>query len=214
MQTVLEMIAAALAQTWEAVEPRLTAVPVWAWTTVGTVAVVLTLFVVLRPRFGSPLERLQRPELMLSRAELVPDPEGSGSYRLVAAFSNLHHGPVQLLRIAAAGGDEEVAVVESTALVMARRAVELEADLRIVGGGRGRLELYLYVPSSSARAWRLRVPMTWEAWSRRFKAETLKQRLDPVNELPEPPTPRREAPPALEPEPSRPRVRRDFPDRF
>lgn len=214
MQTLLEMIAAALAETWAAVVPLLVAVPAWAWATVATVILLLAALAVLRPQRGGQAETLPRPELLLSRAELAPGSESNGAFTLAAAFSNLHHGPVQLLRIAAVGGDGKMAVVETTALVMARRAVELEADLGLTGGGKGRLELYVYVPSSPARAWRLQVPMAWEPWSRRFKAQTLEQRLDPVSQLPEPPVPPRGTP-AHTPTPNhRPRGLRDFPDEF
>ena len=214
MQTVLEMMAAAIAETWAAVTPLVTAVPAWVWATVATVILLLAALAVLRPARSGNGETLPRPELMLSRAEMAPDPDVNGMYGLVAAFSNLHHGPVQLLRIAAVGGDGKMAVVETTALVMARRAVELEADLEIAGGGKGRLELYLYVPSSPARAWRLRVPMVWEPWSRRYKAETLDQRLDPVNQLPEGPVPPRGTPAQAPAQAYRPRGLRDFPDEF
>lgn len=214
MQTVLEMMAAALTDTWEAVVPFVSAVPLWAWATIATVILLLAALAVLRSGRDDVDDSLQRPEMMLSRAEMAPDPETEARYELLAAFSNLHHGPVQLLRIAAVGGDGKMAVVETTALVMARRAVELEAELDIVGGGKGQLELYLYVPSSPARAWRLRVPMAWEPWSRRFKADTLNQRLDPVNHLPEPPVPPRGVPAQPAAGTYRERGLRDFPDEF
>lgn len=207
------MMAAALADTWAAVMPLLVAVPLWVWAAVATVVLMLAVLAVLRPNGGGS-QGLARPEMLLSRAEMAPSPEDDGSYQLVAAFSNLHHGPVQLLRIAAVGGDGEMAVVETTALVMARRAVELEADLEIEGGGKGRLELYLYVPSSPARAWRLRVPMAWEPWSRRYKATPLNQRLDPVSQLPEPPVRPRGEPLQAPPERHRSRDRVEFPDDF
>lgn len=214
MQTVLEMMAAAIADTWAAVAPFVSAVPLWVWATIATVILLLAALAVLRSGDGDGDDGLQRPELLLSRAELAPDPENESTYGLVAAFSNLHHGPVQLLRIAAVGGDGKMAVVETTALVMARRAVELEAELDVAGGGKGRLELYLYVPSSSARAWRLRVPMAWEPWSRRFKADTLSQRLDPVHTLPEPPLPPRGVPAQAPAGTYRERGPREFPDQF
>lgn len=212
MQRVLEMMAAAIAETWAAILPFAAGVPAWVWAAAGTVVLLLTAIAILRPNVSDPPPN--RPEMMLSRAEMAPDPDAEGMYQLVAAFSNLHHGPVQLLRIAAVGGDGEMAVVETTALVMARRAVELEADLPIAGGGKGRLELYLYVPSSAARAWRLRVPMVWEPWSRRFKATPLEQRLDPVSHLPEPPVKGRSVPLSAPPERHRPRDRIEFPDDF
>ena len=207
------MMAAAIAETWGVFVPLLAVVPAWAWATVATVVLLLAALAVIRPRGGTDASAV-RPELMLSQAEMAPDPDAEGIYQLVAVFSNLHHGPVQLLRIAATGGDGRTAVVETTALVMARRAVELEADLAIDGGGKGRLELYLYVPSSSARAWRLRVPMVWEPWSRRYKATPLNQRLDPIQDLPEPPVRPRGT--GVEPPPRnhRPRGPRDFPDEF
>lgn len=210
MQRVLEMMRDALAMTWEAASPYLASVPAWAWAAIVSGALALTALRVLRPPRTSSTE----PKLMLSRAELTPLGEAGGGYRLVAAFSNLHHEPIQLLRIAAAGADRQQAVVESTALVTARRAVELEADLDIGGGGRGRLDLYVYVPSSSARAWRLRVPLIWEPWSRRYKATPLQQRLTPVSRLPEPPPRGRSAPADTPPEPVRDGARMGFPDDF
>lgn len=206
------MMAASIAETWAAVAPYLSGVPAWVWAAAGTVVLLLAAIAIVRPSGDG--RSAERPEMMLSRAEMAPDPDAEGVYQLVAAFSNLHHGPVQLLRIAAVGGNGEMAVVETTALVMARRAVELEADLPLTGGGNGRLELYLYVPSSPARAWRLRVPMVWEPWSRRFKATPLDQRLDPVSQLPEPPVKGRGVPLEAPPERHRSRDRVGFPDEF
>jgi len=94
------------------------------------------------------------------------------------------------------------------------RAVELEADLDIGGGGKGVLELYLYVPSSTARAWRLRVPLTWEPWSRRYTAVPLEQRLTPVRRLPEPPERGRGVPPEIAAQKVRERGKLGFPDDF
>lgn len=208
MRRVLEMMRDALALTWERAGPWLASLPTWVWVAVASGLLGLLALRLLRPPRAS-----DQPNLLLSRAEASPLKGGQG-YRVVAAFSNLHHEPVQLLRIAAAGADRRLAVVESTALVTARRAVELEADLDIGGGGKGRLELYLYVPTSTARAWRLRVPLVWEPWSRRYKAATLKQRLVPVRRLPEPPEPGPGVPTGVPDEPVRGGERLEFPDDF
>jgi hypothetical protein len=210
MQRVLEMMRDALLRTWEVAEPALADVPAWAWLTVAGLVVLLVVIRSARPaRKGGG-----KPELLLTRAELAPSEEADGAYRLVAAFSNLHHEPVQLLRIAATGADRREAVVASSALVLARRAVEIETDLDMGGGGRGRLDLYLYVPSSGTRAWRLRVPLEWEPWSRHYTARTLDQRLTPARRLPEPPPAGRGVRPGLHAEPVRTSDRQRFPERF
>ena len=215
MERVLEMMRDALVSTWEAARPWLLetsgGVPVYVW--LAIVALLLLWLAAVARRPGRSVNG-DKPELMLSRAELEPHDDSNGAYRLVAGFSNLHHEPVQLLRIAAAGADRQRAVAESTALIGARRAVELEADLDIGGGGQGVLELYLYVPSSTARAWRLRVPLTWEPWSRRYTAVPLEQRLTPVRRLPEPPERGRGVPPEVAAQKVRERGKLGFPDDF
>lgn len=212
MQRVLEMMRDALALTWESAAPFVASLPVWAWVAVASGVIVLVALRMVLVSRSAPVPG--QPELLLSRAEMMACEEAGGRYRMVAAFSNLHHEPVQLLRICAAGADRQWAVVESTALVSPRRAVELEADLDIGGGGRGWLELYVYVPSSSARAWRLRVPLSWEPWSRRYRAITLDQRLRPVRRLPEAPPRSRRAPVGTRGEPARDAGPRNFPDDF
>lgn len=215
MERVLEMMRDALVSTWEAARPWLmetsAGLPVYAW--LGIVALLL-LWLLALPRRPNRSANGDKPELLLTRAELEPHDDANGAYRLVAGFSNLHYEPVQLLRIAASGADRQRAVAESTALVAARRAVEIEADLDIGGGGTGHLELYLYVPSSTARAWRLRVPLTWEPWSRRYTAVPLEQRLTPVRHLPEMPERGRGVPPELDAHKVRERGRLGFPDDF
>ena len=210
MQRVLEMMREALLRTWEVTAPVLADVPAWAWLSVAGLVVLLVAIRTTRP--SRPAKR--SPELLLTRAEMAPCEEANGHYRLIAAFSNLHHEPVQLLRIAATGADKEEAVVASSALVLSRRTVEIETDLDIGGGGRGRLDLYLYVPSSSARAWRLRVPLTWEPWSRHYTARTLDQRVTPARRLPEPPPAGRSVRPGTRAEPVRTSERHSFPERF
>jgi hypothetical protein len=210
MQRVLEMMREALVRTWEVTAPVLADVPAWAWLTVAGLVVLLVAIRTTRP--SRPAKRA--PELLLTRAEMAPCEEANGHYRLVAAFSNLHHEPVQLLRIAASGADKKEAVVASSALVLSRRTVEIETDLDVGGGGRGRLDLYLYVPSSSARAWRLRVPLTWEPWSRHYTARTLDQRVTPARRLPEPPPAGRSVKPGTRAEPVRTSERHSFPERF
>src|SRR6056297_1677547 len=199
MQRVLEMMREALLRTWEVTAPVLADVPAWAWLSVAGLVVLLVAIRTTRP--SRPARRV--PELLLTRAEMAPCEEANGQYRLIAAFSNLHYEPVQLLRIGATGADKKAAVVASSALVLSRRTVEIETDLDIGGGGRGLLDLYLYVPSSSARAWRLRVPLTWEPWSRHYTARTLDQRVTPARRLPEPPPAGRSVRPGTRAEPVR-----------
>ncbi|NBC96767.1 MAG: hypothetical protein GVY27_10485 [Deinococcus-Thermus bacterium] len=210
MQRVLEMMREALLRTWEVTAPVLADVPAWAWLAVAGLVVLLVAIRATRP--SRPAKRA--PELLLTRAEMAPCEEANGHYRLIAAFSNLHYEPVQLLRIAATGADKKEAVVASSALVLSRRTVEIETDLDIGGGGRGRLDLYLYVPSSSARAWRLRVPLIWEPWSRHYTARTLDQRVTPARRLPEPPPAGRSVRPGTRAEPVRTSERHSFPERF
>jgi len=215
MERVLEMMRDALVGTWEAARPWLMetsgGMPTYAWL---AIVVLLVLWLLAVPRRPDRSGNGGKPELMLTRAELQPHDGANGAYRLIAGFSNLHYEPVQLLRIAAAGADRQRAVAESTALIGARRAVELEADLDIGGGGKGVLELYLYVPSSTARAWCLRVPLTWEPWSRRYTAVPLQQRLTPVRQLPEPPERGRGVPPEIAAQKVRERGKLGFPDDF
>lgn len=219
MVRLFEMMGDALRQTWQAVIPWLAGLPVWVW---AAVVVLLLLVLVLRllllRRGGG---RAAKPELLLSRAELTASGVNDGRFQLLAAFSNMHHEPVQLLCIAARGGNGELSMVEATALVTPRRAVELEADLAVAGIEKASLELYLYVPSSNARAWRLRVPLSWDPWGQRFRAATLEQTLSPVSKLPEPRSAPRAAPPEPSEAPSEPepapapaREKLEFPDDF
>lgn len=224
MGRLFEMMGNALAETWQAVIPWLAGLPAWVWAVAVTVVLLGVALRLLLPRTG--VFGGSRPELFLSRAELMPAEGSEGGFQLLAAFSNLHHEPVQLLCIAARGGAGELSVVDATALVSPRRAVELEAELALGGGEGGVLELYLYVPASNARAWRLRVPLAWEPWARRYKADTLRQSLARVSHLPEPPTPPRDTPPdtppetppetspETSPEPAPARERLNFPDDF
>jgi len=192
MQRVFEMMLDALVSTWEAAAPWLTQlareVPSWAWASLAT---LLALWIALRLLRPTKVANGAAPEVLLTRAELESvGSSGNGfAFELVAAFSNLHHEPVQLLRIAAAGGDRRAVVVDAPVIVAPRRAVEIEAELAIGGGGNGRLDLYLYVPASPSRAWRLRAPLSWDAFQHRFVAELLDQRVRPVRRLPALPAP-------------------------
>jgi hypothetical protein len=152
------------------------------------------------------------PEVLLTRAELVADGPSSNRFEVKAAFSNLHYETVQLLRIAVVGAGGPPAVAEVPAIVAARRAVELETRVVLRPGGRGRLDLYLFVPASPAKAWRLRVPLNWDPFARRYTAVLLGQRARPVRRLPEPEPPlpvRRRSTPArgVGPTPARRRAR-------
>lgn len=219
MARLFDMMGDALRQTWQAVIPWLAGLPVWVWAAVVVLLLlVLGLRLFLLRRGGG---RAAKPELLLSRAELTASGANDGRFQLLAAFSNMHHEPVQLLCIAARGGNDELSVVEATALVTPRRAVELEADLALAGPEGAALELYLYVPSSNARAWRLRVPLSWDPGGQRFKATTLAQTLSPVSKLPEPrsapreaPSEPAEAPPDSQPAPAPEREKLEFPDEF
>lgn len=180
------MMADALRATGEAIGAFLVDLPLWAWAVV--LGVLLLAMVAVALRMVAARQR-GKPEMVLSRAELTPDGHVEGYYQLVAAFSNMHHDPVQLLRLSVQGANGERQVVETTALVGPRRAVELEASVPVAPGGTGRLDLYLYVPSAPSRAWRLTVPLDWEPGSKRFKAAPLKQKLHLVRKLPEQPAP-------------------------
>lgn len=182
MQRLLDMIWQALQATGQAIADLLIALPLWSW---GLILGSLLLLLLVSLWRGSGSKARARPEVMLSRAELAPDDVHDGYYRLVAAFSNMHYEPVQLLRIAVAGGDGRFQVVETTALVGPRRAVELEAVVPVSPGGSGRLDVYLYVPAAPTRAWRVRVPLVWEPWTKQFKASPLEQTLRPVRRMPD-----------------------------
>ncbi|MEX2502893.1 MAG: hypothetical protein WD336_11000 [Trueperaceae bacterium] len=210
MQRVLEMMWESLRLTWDTVVPALADAPVWAWV---VIIMLIAAWIALRMLRPSHARGERTPELFLARAELVKE-DHDGPFALLAGFSNLHAEPVQLLALAAAGGDGQRVLVEATALIAPQKAVELEADLDIGGSGKGWLELYLYVPSSRARAWRLRVPLAWEPWTQSFKAVPLEQSLTPVRKLPEPRG--RPADPAATPPPDAMRQRspRSFPDDF
>ena len=209
MQRVFEMMGNAIAATWAAVVPVLADVPLWAWIALALLAVA---WVAVR-RFlpGGRSER--KPELFLARAELARE-ERDAPFTALIGFSNLHDEPVQLLALSAAGGDGQRAVVEATALIASQKAVELEADLHIGGAGAGWLELYLYVPSSRARAWRLRVPLAWVPFTQSYKAVPLKQTLAPVRELPEPPGLDEDRDPTPPPDARRGDGSRAFPEDF
>ncbi len=209
MQRVFEMMGNAIAATWAALVPVLAEVPLWAWIALALLVVAWVAVRHFRPGPGGE----RRPELFLARAELARE-ERDAPFTALIGFSNLHPEPVQLLALAAAGGDGQRAVVEATALIAPQKAVELEADLDIGGSGEGWLELYLYVPSSRARAWRLRVPLAWEAWTQSYKAVPLKQTLVPVRKLPEPPARAEDRNPTPPPDPKRGDGSRAFPDDF
>lgn len=209
VQRVLDMMWEAVRATGEAFADVLLTLPPWSWGLILGSLLLLLLASLLRGAVG---RRRGRPEVMLSRAELAPDENHEGYFRLVAAFSNLHHEPVQLLRIVVTGGDRQPRVVETTALVGPRRAVELEAVVPIAPGGSGRLDLYMYAPSAPARAWRVRVPLGWEPWSNRFKASPLAQTLVPVKRMPDNRAPKGGA--GAEDGSERGHSQLDFPDDF
>jgi hypothetical protein len=210
MQRVFEMMRDAMVETWAVVGPRLTdlavRVPAWAWASLATLVLVAAALRMLRP---TRVEAGAAPEVLLTRAALVADGPASDRFRVRVAFSNLHYETVQLLRIAVVGAGGRPAVAEVPAIVAARRAVELETEVVLKPGGKGRLDLYLFVPSSPAKAWRVRVPLSWDPFTRRYGAVLLGQRTRAVRRLPEPeaPLPRRHRTPP--PEEPRPAVRRD-----
>lgn len=185
MQRVLEMTLEALLGTWRAVAPWLSeaasTVPIWAWTSLATLALVALAVRMLRPRHvaaGAP------PDLLMTRVELTATGPASSSYSVDVGFSNLHHEPVQLLRMAIVGRRGRPVVLDVPAIVAARRAVELESATELRPGGRGRLDLYAVVPSSPAKAWRIRVPLTWEPFSQRYSGVLLGQTVRAVRRLP------------------------------
>lgn len=209
---MFEFMGASLRATGEAIAMFVVGLPLWSWGLLLVALALTAVLVVLR----LTRQEGRAPEMMLSRAELAPDDTHEGLYHLVAAFSNMHYEPVQLLRIAVHGANGQARVVETTALVGPRRAVELEASVPITPGGSGRLDLYLYVPAAPSRAWRLSVPLGWEPWSQRFKAAPLGQKLTRVRRLPEEPPPPQdpESGPTPPDEARRPGGPLGFPDDF
>jgi hypothetical protein len=197
MQRVLEMMRDAMVETWTVVGPwasdLVVRVPAWAWASLATLVLLAAALRMLRP---TRVEAGAPPEVLLTRAQATADGPASDRFRVEAAFSNLHYETVQLLRIAVVGASGPPAVAEVPAIVAARRAVELRTEVVLRPGGRGRLDLYLFVPSSPAKAWRLRVPLNWDPFTRRYTAVLLGQRAKPVRRLPEPepPLPRRRRP--------------------
>ena len=197
MQRVLEMMRDAMVETWTVVGPWATdlaaRVPAWAWASLATLVLVAAALRMLRP---TRVEAGAAPEVLLTRAQATADGPTSDRFRVEAAFSNLHYETVQLLRVAVVGASGPPAVAEVPTIVAARRAVELQTDVVLRPGGRGRLDLFLFVPSSPAKAWRLRVPLSWDPFTRRYTAVLLGQRAKAVRRLPEPepPLPRRRRP--------------------
>lgn len=185
MQRVLEMMLGALLETWRAVAPWLSdavsTVPTWAWASLVTLGLVGIAVRMLRP---TRVDAGAVPDLLFTRVELLADRPGSDRYAVDVGFSNLHHEPVQLLRIAVDGRSGRSVVRDVPAIVPARRAVDLESAVTLTPGGRGRLDLYAVVPSSPAKAWRIRVPLEWEPFLQRYSAVLLDQTVRAVRRLP------------------------------
>jgi hypothetical protein len=213
MQRVLEMMRDAMVETWTVVGPwaidLAARVPAWAWASLATLALGAAALRMLRP---TRVEAGAAPEVLLTRGQATADGPASDRFHVEVAFSNLHYETVQLLRIAVVGSAGPPAVAEVPAIVPARRAVDLRTDVVLRPGGRGRLDLYLLVPSSPAMAWRIRVPLTWDPFTRRYTAVLLGQRARAVRRLPEPEAPlpprRRSAPADTGRAPATPRRRR------
>lgn len=181
MRRVLDMMASALAATWDAL------VALNGNDLIGPVVGVLLLLaalvvlVSLIPRRGERLS--QRPDVLISKGE-ISFREGDGALVLSLTVSNLNLYPLQLLELSVNLDDLPAPLTtEVAALVAPQGTVELTAELEDARGDEGTLELYLYTTETRRKTHRLVAKFLWEPWNGRYKISQLGQKVIPVRAL-------------------------------
>lgn len=189
MGRALEQMALSVSATWRALRDWFAeqgANPLgWSvgvWLALGA-ALLLLLWLALRPRRPRRPRAVGRPELLVSQGEIAPLPESS-LWRLTMAVSNLNGYPVQLLELALTEkGGGPVRIADLDLLVPPNGSSRVELELDPLLADEGGIELFAYTAATRRRVWRLRAGFVWEPWNDRYKIDPLRQRVDAARTL-------------------------------
>lgn len=153
------------------------------WVVLFSLLLIIALFWLrsARRRRAQQFAPYTRPELLVTRGEIIPEEERA---RLRLTISNLSPYPLQVLELALQSDATNLpGWLELTPLLDVGASVKLEEAIAPLRGQQGELWVYVYAPATPKKLFRLRASFAREPWNGRHKISPLGQRIEPVKEL-------------------------------
>lgn len=178
MRRVLDMMASAISDTWNALLGLVGGEVLLAALGVVLVVAALLVFLSLLPRRRDNGAGL--PAVLVSKGEIVSR-SGDGALVLRFSVSNLNLYALQLLELSVRmSGLPAPLTTEVAAPIAPQGAIDLTAELEDIEGDEGTLELFVYASETKRKTYRVSAPLLWEPWNGRYKVSPLGQRVEPV----------------------------------